>query len=420
MATRAMSINDLQKQIDDLIEAMKLQSQKTQEAEERIAALRTASETSSIVSPLAVAPSAPANCPRIPDLIRMVPEFNGNPQNLPRWIESVEQKLEESKKFVSIDEYDRVLPIWLGIIRDKITEKANDALSTSYTPLEWNAIKSTLIEYFGDKSDLSSLVSRLTNLRQGSQSVLEFYQECKSLLAEINAKILINNSTPIEAKAVMGTYETLTINAFVDGLHDSMSDLTRSTRPQSLTDAYRVASEQEAAIRRRKERDSKQIKEAPKTKPLNANTGYQQNRPFAYAPAVHSRPPYFSQMPQQRPFTPSHSRPFQRFTPPGPNAPNHSNTQMAIKQEPRSQTGFRPFPRNRSTINMHEQFYDYYGYPPYPLPPAQHEYVQDDSHINEESTHQCASTEAAHSTLDYETVEQEANFSMASEPSQQT
>lgn len=58
--------------------------------------------------------------------------------------------------------------------------------------MDWNAIKSALIEYFGDKSDLSTLVFRLTAMKQGWQLVLEFY------LAKINANVLMSNNTPKE------------------------------------------------------------------------------------------------------------------------------------------------------------------------------------------------------------------------------
>lgn len=63
---------------------------------------------------------------------------------------------------------------------------------------------------------------------------------------------MLNNRAATEARAIMGTYETLMVNAFVDGLHDATSDLTRSTRPQTLAAAHQVASEHEAPIKRRK------------------------------------------------------------------------------------------------------------------------------------------------------------------------
>lgn len=179
MTTRGMSLADLQNQIEELSALIERQSNQAQLANEQIAALQAASEAAAR-APAIQAPAAAVQFPKIPDLIRLVPEFDGNPRNLSRWIESVEQKLEESKKFIAPNDHPIILPIWLGIIRDKIVEKANDALTASHTPLEWGSIKNTLVEYFGDKSDLSILISRLTNLRQGSLTVTEFYQTCKN------------------------------------------------------------------------------------------------------------------------------------------------------------------------------------------------------------------------------------------------
>lgn len=374
---------DLQRQVEELVALIEEQNERSLAANEQIAALQAAAERAAAHPPAEVQ-IAPANNffnHRIPDLIKMVPEFSGNPRNLPRWIESVEEKLAESKRGIPEDEILRILPTWMGIIRDKITEKANDALSASHTPLEWDAIKSTLIEYFGDKSDLSTLMSRLTNLKQGSQSVLEFYQCCRSLLAEINAKVLINNNTPSAAKAIMGTYETLMINAFVDGLHDAMSDLTRSTRPQSLTAAYQVASDQEAAIRRRKK--------------YNANAT-QQGAPYAHGSQTH----------QQRKFPPPHTaqhRPFQGFGQPGPNPANPQHNQLAIKQEPKSHTGYKP-PMRQRQIHTHEH-YDCCGHPP-----CVSQYEEEHNQESDETPQQTP----PQFPLEQEVVNHDVNFSMES------
>lgn len=182
----------LERLVDDLrarLEEQRLQIAALEEAQERRAEetiIIQANQQNDIAQvPLQASMNNP---PRIPDLIRIIPEFDGNLRKLPRWIESVEQKLNESKKFVPQNEVPQILPIWVGIIRDKITGKANDVLSAGHTLLDWNSIKNTLTDYFGDKSDLSSLVSKLTNLKQGSSSVAEFHYVCRSLLAEINAK----------------------------------------------------------------------------------------------------------------------------------------------------------------------------------------------------------------------------------------
>lgn len=366
MTTRAMSLADLQQQIEELSALIERQNVQAQQANEQIAALQAASSADArtpAIQASAQAPAANVQFPKIPDLIRLVPEFDGNPRNLSRWIESVEQKLEESKRFIAPSDQPVILPIWLGIIRDKVTEKANDALTASHTPLEWGSIKNTLIEYFGDKSDLSILISRLTSLKQGSLSVTEFYQTCRNLLADINAKIMIGNNTANEAKAIMGTYESLMINAFVDGLHDTISDLTRSTRPQSLLDAYHVASEHEAAFRRRREKNSKNIPDSFKQK---QNITAPQQKPIYLQNTF--RPPIqgsfnssgYRQVPQNSPgLTPQYNngiaRPFQQNFGPRPN-------QLAIpyiKTDPSGQNrqiGPRQVPSFRSTtqVNVHE------------------------------------------------------------------
>lgn len=135
-------IATLSQRYSDLEETRRHDNVEEEEEEEESA------ETAVVPAAQSPAPAASTavvaqNSPRIPDLIKMVPEFNGYPRNLPRWLESVEEKLAESKIDLPQNEINRVLPVWLGIIRDKITEKANDALSASHNPLDWDLMKTT-------------------------------------------------------------------------------------------------------------------------------------------------------------------------------------------------------------------------------------------------------------------------------------
>lgn len=143
MRTRKME-QDLERQINSLAanlaaqrlqiaaleEARKVAENKAQLANDKIAALQAATTSTPTTSGVARTTTVD-DTPRIPDLIRLVPEFNGDPRNLPRWIESVEQKLNECKKFLLPNDIPQTLPIWMDIIRDKLTEKANNALSAS-------------------------------------------------------------------------------------------------------------------------------------------------------------------------------------------------------------------------------------------------------------------------------------------------
>lgn len=419
--TKSMTVTELQEQIEKLSAIIETQSQRAQTASEQIAALQAAARTSATPTVSLINEQGAHGSARIPDLIKLIPEFNGNPRNLARWIVSAEQKLGEAGSTLPAQERARVLPIWIGIIRDKITDKADDALAASHTPLEWSKIKETLIEYFGDKRDLSTLFSQLPALRQGSQCVTDFYHQCRSLLADINAKITLNEETRDHAKQIMATYETLVTNSFIDGLDDTLSDLTRSRQHVNLLSAFHGALEIESGINRRKDRKNAKPT-ATTTKPIqtqnysssmapiskfvpysnNNNNNRQAFPPARFPPSPNYQPNNFQR------FMPAQNYPQLMYRNPMPN--------LAIKQEPRSRSGVRPTfasaPRtNINQTNMHEQCYDYYGYPPYT---SQHqhsydEYSQDTDNLTNEST-----TEEA-TPSNEETVNHDLNFSTESE-----
>lgn len=78
MTTRGMSLADLQNQIEELSALIERQSNQAQLANEQIAALQAASEAAAR-APAIQAPAAAVQFPKIPDLIRLVPEFDRKP-----------------------------------------------------------------------------------------------------------------------------------------------------------------------------------------------------------------------------------------------------------------------------------------------------------------------------------------------------
>ena len=99
---------------------------------------------------------------QIPDTIKQLPSYNGDAKLLATWIESVDRVLALYKNVQNTESYK----IWLSQIRNKITDKANEALLKNHTPLVWENIKETLISYFGDKRDLSTLTGKIPYLRK--------------------------------------------------------------------------------------------------------------------------------------------------------------------------------------------------------------------------------------------------------------
>lgn len=203
---------------------------------------------------------------KIPDVIKMIPGYDGSIKGLPAWIDSVEQKLECATVHVPAAEKETVLKIWTSIIRDKISGKANEALLSNQTECKWEAIKSfldRLVDRFGDKRDLSSIIGRTLYVKQGNRSVEEFYSECAEILADLNAKVILNPGLKPCAKEVMASYEAMLTNAFVDGLDSSISSLTRTGRAVTLVSAFQHAMEHENANKRREEANKFQIAQLP-------------------------------------------------------------------------------------------------------------------------------------------------------------
>lgn len=305
---------------------------------------------------------------RIPDIIKMIPGYDGNVKSLPIWIESVEQKLNCASMQVPEAEKNNAIEIWTSVIRDKISGKANEVLINSQTKCKWQLIKAKLIDRFGDKRDLSSIINKIPYIKQGNQTVEQFYEICAEILADLNAKIVLDPGLQPCAKAVIASYEAMITNAYIDGLHEPISSLTRTSRPESLLSAYQHALELTNAADRKKEKLKFETKfsEHSKTQQLQTipprNGGWNLNN-NRITNTSRNYPPV-----PQRPYNPNF-RPYQNqntVRPPllfnnFPQNRNFSNqfqngqTIPQIKQEPHSQNNFRRIPPVMNQIHYQEQ-----------------------------------------------------------------
>lgn len=187
--------------------------------------------------------------PQIPELIKLTPTFDGTPSALASFIDSVEQKLTVSEAGYSEQELATLMPIWVGLIRDKIIGRANEILIENQTPLVWANIKATLKENLGDKREIATLLASVNRLRQGAGSLDEYYRRSRALLTSLNSNTVFNNP---DSKTIRETYEMLLINAFIDGLHEELIDFVSLSKPETLLDAFRAAQQKQQALNRRK------------------------------------------------------------------------------------------------------------------------------------------------------------------------
>lgn len=176
-------------------------------------------------------------------------------------------------------------------------------------------------------------------MKQNNKNVEEFYHECTEVLADLNAKVMLDPGLSTAAKAVMSGYEGMLTRAYVDGLHEPISSLTRTSRPATLLDAFQHALEHENAAKRKRANNSQNSFINRISQP---NGNWRPNFPYRPDNA-------------QRQIS---GTPFHRQSNPANRAYTLQNTVQqtqrlpAIKQEMPSSANFR---RQNNNVNFHEQ-----------------------------------------------------------------
>lgn len=189
---------------------------------------------------------------KIPDPIKMIPTYDGDQKLLNHWVYSVDTVL-QSFDAVRVADPNSYL-LWVLAIRQKIIGRANEALIARVVGTDWNAMRQTLVEYFGDRRDLSTLSSQIPYLRQGTKDIEEYYKETLELTANINVKVALDARFQAPnlgaTAAVMMFVRDLTKSAFIDGLNEPYNLTVRSFRPASLEEAKSAAEEQIQSLKR--------------------------------------------------------------------------------------------------------------------------------------------------------------------------
>lgn len=170
---------------------------------------------------------------KIPDAVKDLPTFNGNPRQLNDFLENVEEIL---RILANIDGSNQATVV-LRAIRNKIVGEANEVLNSSGTPLVWEVIKANLILKYSDKRSETSLVRELHNLRQTNQTVQEFYGSVIELQAAINNNISIHETNKHVINSRREFNAKMCLDAFLIGLREPLGSMIRSMRPDSLDEA---------------------------------------------------------------------------------------------------------------------------------------------------------------------------------------
>lgn len=174
--------------------------------------------------------------------LRLVPDFDGNPHILPRFIHLCDQIVEE---YLEGNQNNALAKLCVvnGIL-NKITGPAARIVNSNGIAEEWSCIKKALINNFSDQRDETALYNDLMLATQGNSSPQEFYDRCLNLFSTIMTYVTLHETiaTTVEAKRTL--YRKLTMQAFVRGLKEPLGSRIRCMRPDSVEKALEFVQEE--------------------------------------------------------------------------------------------------------------------------------------------------------------------------------
>lgn len=245
MVLEGEEINNLIEQLEHL-HINPIMAQQLQEILNRLQALEQANvptqSTTDYSDPVLIFENAnPAAIEKIPDLVKEIPIFNGNSDELSGWIRDVDAIVQSYRvtEDSTVDQKNKFYAICVSI-RRKIKGEANTALVNSNVNINWNLIKKTLKTYYGEKRDLTTLDYQLMNCAQKGRSLEIFFDDINKLLALIASQIQSSEefAHPEAGKAMISVYNKKAIDAFVRGLDGDVGKFLKNHEPDSLASAY--------------------------------------------------------------------------------------------------------------------------------------------------------------------------------------
>lgn len=173
---------------------------------------------------------------KIPDVVKCLKEFTGQPGEYNSWKKSVDRILEIYEPLRGTPKYYGIL----SIIRNKIMGNADIALESYNTPLNWQAISQCLTAHYGDKRDLSTLEYQMTTLVQGNQTIQDFYQRVYTHLSLILSKIGCLEMGNESLKLITKSYREKALDTFIRGLNGDLPRLLGIREPVDLPQALHL------------------------------------------------------------------------------------------------------------------------------------------------------------------------------------
>lgn len=172
---------------------------------------------------------------RLPDCVKEMQVFDGNPTQYVSWIHSVEGILRDFEIVKSKPIYRAILQH----IRGKVRGSADAALvSYNIFDSDWQEIKQCLSLHYADKRDMRTLEHQLNQLAQRNSKLDEFYAAVNHQLSLMVNKLKTESFSEETVRALVETYRNRALDVFIRGLNGDLSRMLIVQKPKTLPEAY--------------------------------------------------------------------------------------------------------------------------------------------------------------------------------------
>jgi gas vesicle protein len=168
------------------------------------------------------------------DALRFIPEYDGQPCNLYLFFNKCELSLGRVKTSIK--------PILLQAIVAKLSSRALDVVK--YRDIkEWGELKFMLEESFGNKKIISFLQLQLNSCKQNRDEDVRSYS---LRLEELQYKLISAiNKSETDCKTIADSIKSLSLTIFLEGLNESIKNIVKSRKNDSLAETVQNAIEEE-------------------------------------------------------------------------------------------------------------------------------------------------------------------------------
>jgi len=173
---------------------------------------------------------------KIPDIVKSLREFSGQPGQFSSWKKSVDRILKAYEHLKGTPKYYGII----NVIRNKITGEADMALESYNTPLNWKSIARCLTLHYADKRDLGTLEYQMTTLVQKNESIPDFYQAVYYHLSLILNKLSSMEMGQESLNIMTKSYRDKALDTFIRGLKGDLPRLLSMREPVDLPQALHL------------------------------------------------------------------------------------------------------------------------------------------------------------------------------------